>query len=318
MGDILVAENFVVVLAFVAAFAAVMAIALPLIRRDPMVQRIESVARRREELSREQRASLSQQQVRWRPQAHTGVFRAILSQFKLESLASSAGIRQRLIMAGWRNQSAVVTYVFVRLASSVFLAFLTLLLLSVQQRYGMTLTQQLMYAGVAGVFGFYFPQLMVTNVIQKRQKEMTKAFPDSLDLLTICVEAGASIEAAFARVTEEVADASPILAQEFGLTSAELAFLGDRGKAYLNFADRTGLPAVRALATTLVQAETYGTPIAVALRVLSQESRDERMNRAEKKAAALPAQLTVPMIVFFLPPLFVVIMGPAVMSVMKM
>jgi len=147
---------------------------------------------------------------------------------------------------------------------------------------------------------------------------MTKAFPDSLDLLTICVEAGASIEAAFARVTEEVADASTVLAQEFGLTSAELAFLGDRGKAYLNFAERTGLPSVRALATTLVQAETYGTPIAVALRVLSQESRDDRMNRAEKKAAALPAQLTVPMIVFFLPPLFVIIMGPAVMSVMDM
>ncbi len=318
MDDVLVAENFVVVLAFIAAFAAVMAIALPLMRRDPMAARMESVARRREELSREQRASLGQQQVRWRPQAHTSVFRAILSQFKLESLASSAGVRQRLIMAGWRNQSAVVTFVFLRLASSVFLAFLVLLLLSVQQRYGMTLTQQLVYAGVAGVVGFYFPQLMVSNIVQKRQKEMTKAFPDSLDLLTICVEAGASIEAAFARVTEEVADASPVLAQEFGLTSAELAFLGDRGKAYLNFAERTGLPSVRALATTLVQAETYGTPIAVALRVLSQESRDERMNRAEKKAAALPAQLTVPMIVFFLPPLFVVIMGPAVMSVMKM
>lgn len=318
MGDLFVAENFVVFLAFVAAFSAVMAIALPLMRRDPLSTRMETVARRREELSREQRASLGQQRVRWRPQAHAGVFRAILSQFKLESLASSAGVRQRLIMAGWRSQSAVVTYVFIRLASSVFLAFLVLLLLSIQQRYGMTLTQQLIYAGVAGVFGFYFPQIIVTNVIQKRQKEMTKAFPDSLDLLTICVEAGASIEAAFARVTEEVADASPILAQEFGLTSAELAFLGDRGKAYLNFAERTGIPAVRALATTLVQAETYGTPIAVALRVLSQESRDERMNRAEKKAAALPAQLTVPMIVFFLPPLFVVIMGPAVMSVMKM
>lgn len=318
MEDIFTTENIIVILAFLAAFAAVMAIALPLMKRDPMSLRMEAVGRRREELSRQQRASLSQGQVRWRPQAHTNVFRAILGQFKLESLASSAGVRQRLIMAGWRNQSAVVTYVFVRLASSVFLAFLILLLLSVQQKYGMTLTQQLIYAGVAGVFGFYFPQIIVSNIIEKRQKEMTKAFPDSLDLLTICVEAGASIEAAFARVTEEVADASPVLAQEFGLTSAELAFLGDRGKAYLNFAERTGLASVRALATTLIQAETYGTPIAVALRVLSQESRDERMNRAEKKAAALPAQLTVPMIVFFLPPLFVVIMGPAVMSVMDL
>ena len=134
MEDILTAGNIIVALAFVAAFAAVMAIALPLMRRDPLSLRMESVANRREELSREQRESLSQQQVRWRPQAHTGVFRAILSQFRLESLASSAGVRQRLIMAGWRNQSAVVTYVFLRLASSVFLAFLILLVLSVQQR----------------------------------------------------------------------------------------------------------------------------------------------------------------------------------------
>jgi len=236
----------------------------------------------------------------------------------METLTSSRSTRQRLVQAGWRSQSAIVTYTFIRLGTSVVAAFLALLFLSMQQRYGLTAMHQMIMAGAAGVIGFYFPQLMVTNTIQKRQKDMTKSFPDALDLLTICVEAGASIEAAFVRVTEEIADASVILSQEFGLTSAELAYLGDRQRAYKNFAERTGLAGVRALSTSLIQAETYGTPVAMALRVLSQESRDERMARAEKKAAQLPAQLTVPMILFFLPPLFVIIMGPAVISVLKL
>jgi tight adherence protein C len=318
MGDLFSGENLIIVMAFVSAFAAVMAIAAPFMRRDQKSMRMSAVANRRDELSRQQKTSLTQQQARWRPSKHANVFRAILSQFNLENLASSAGVRQRLVMAGFRSQSAIVTYVFIRLATSILLAFMILVLLSVQQRYGLTLIQQLIYSGAAGVIGFYFPQIIVGNIIKRRQKDMSKAFPDALDLLTICVEAGASLEAAFARVTDEVVESSSYLAQEFGLTSAELAFLGDRNKAYFNFAERTGMPSVRALATTLSQAETYGTPVSVALRVLSQESRDDRMARAEKKAASLPAQLTVPMIVFFLPPLFVVIMGPAVMSIMKL
>ena len=309
--------NIIVALAFLAAFAAIMALLLPFMRRDPLAVRMQAVAKRREELGREQRTAITQQATRWRPKAHVNVLRRILGQFKLENLASSSQVRRRLVMAGWRTQSAMVTYTFTRLAASVFLSFTTLILVSIQQRYGFGLTQQLVFAGAAGVFGFYLPQLVVTNMVERRQKEMTMNFPDALDLLTICVEAGTSIEGAFARVTEEIADASTVLAQEFGLTSAELAFLGDRPKAYANFADRTGLASVRALATSLIQSETYGTPVAMALRVLSQESRDERMARAEKKAAQLPAQLTVPMIVFFLPPLFVVIMGPAIIKVIK-
>lgn len=310
-------QSLIVVLAFVAAFAAIMAVALPFIRRDPLVARMAQVAARRQELGREQRAALTQQQARWRPRAHVGVFKSIIGQFKLENLTSSSETRKRLVMAGWRSQSAIITYTFIRLAVSIMAAFVTLLLLSVQQKYGFGLSKQLLFAGAAGVFGFYLPEVVVGNIIKRRQKEMTKILPDALDLLTICVEAGASLEGAFARVTEEIAESSPTLAAEFGLTSAELAFLGDRRKAYLNFAERTGMPGVKALATSLVQSETYGTPVAMALRVLSQESRDDRMARAEKKAAQLPAQLTVPMIIFFMPPLFVVIMGPAVMKVME-
>lgn len=310
--------NIVVGLTFVAAFAALMALFLPFMRRDPKDVRMQIVGKRREELGREQRGQLATGQARWRPSARTNVLRQILASLKLENLVSSQSTRQRLIQAGWRSQSAMVTYTFIRLATSVAAAFVALLFLSMQQKYGLTALHQMIMAGAAGVIGFYFPQLMVTNTIQKRQQAMTPTFPDALDLLTICVEAGSSIEAAFARVTEEIADASAILSQEFGLTSAELAFLGDRQRAYRNFAERTGLPAVRALTTSLIQAETYGTPVAMALRVLSQESRDERMARAEKKAAQLPAQLTVPMILFFLPPLFVIIMGPAVISVLKL
>ncbi|MCH7551164.1 MAG: type II secretion system F family protein, partial [Proteobacteria bacterium] len=149
----------------------------------------------------------------------------------------------------------------------------------------------------------------------KRQQEMSDVFPDTLDLMVICVEAGLGVEAAFARVTEEIIDQSPILATELGLLSAELAYLGDRRQSYVNFSNRTGLPAAKALSTALIQSEQYGTPVGVALKVLAQEKRDERMSAAEKKAAALPAKLTVPMIIFFLPVLFIVVIGPAAMQV---
>ena len=143
---------------------------------------------------------------------------------------------------------------------------------------------------------------------------MRLAFPDAIDLLVICVQAGLSIEAAFARVTEEISSTSEALSQEISLTAAELAFLGDRHKAYENFAERTGLEGAKSLGTALSQADKYGTPVGIALKVLAEESRNERMSRAETKAARLPAQLTVPMIMFFLPVLFIVIIGPAVLQ----
>jgi len=144
---------------------------------------------------------------------------------------------------------------------------------------------------------------------------MTDVFPDVLDLMVICVEAGLGIEQAFARVSEEIVDSSPVLAQEIGILGAELAYLGDRRKAFENFALRTGLPAAKSLATTLIQSEQYGTPVGVAVQVLAKEKRHDRMSQAEKKAASLPAKLTVPMIIFFLPVLFIVVIGPAVIQI---
>jgi tight adherence protein C len=164
----------------------------------------------------------------------------------------------------------------------------------------------------AGGAGFALPTIIVSNMIQKRQQQLMKAVPDALDLLVICVEAGSSLEGAFNRVADEIGEVSIDLAEEFGLTTAELAFLADRREALDKLSQRTGLPAMKSLTTSLIQAEKYGTPLGSALRVLSQENRDARMSAAEKKAAALPAKLTVPMIVFFLPVLFIVLLGPAV------
>ncbi|MCH8930401.1 MAG: type II secretion system F family protein [Proteobacteria bacterium] len=166
--------------------------------------------------------------------------------------------------------------------------------------------------------GYFFPNLMLTSQVQSRQQAFTTSFPDALDLLVICVEAGLSMEAAFHRVTDELAENAPVLAQEFGLTTAELAYLGDRGKALENLALRTGLDTVKSFTTSLIQSEKYGTPLATALRVISQENREKRMAKVEEKAAALGAKMTVPMIAFFLPVIFIVVIGPAVIQVMAM
>jgi tight adherence protein C len=167
----------------------------------------------------------------------------------------------------------------------------------------------------AAYLGFFAPNIYISNRIKKRQKSIRNAWPDALDLLLICVESGVSIEAAFNRVADEVATQSAGLAEELVLTTAELSYLDERRKGYENLGERTGLEAVKSVTTALIQAERYGTPVAQALRVLAQESRDMRMNEAEKKAAALPPKLTVPMILFFLPVIFGVILGPALMSV---
>ncbi len=170
----------------------------------------------------------------------------------------------------------------------------------------------------AALFGYYLPDLFVSNRIQKRQTSIMRAFPDSLDLLLICVESGMSVEAAFNRVASEVGTQSVELAEELALTTAELSYLPDRRMAFENLASRCGHSGVRAVAAALVQSEKYGTPMGQALRVTAQENREARMQEAERKAAALPAKLTVPMILFFLPALFVVILGPAAIQIMGM
>jgi len=170
----------------------------------------------------------------------------------------------------------------------------------------------------AALVGFYLPDIYINNAIQRRQQSIMSAFPDALDLLLICVEAGMSVEAGFGKVAVEIGQSSGELAEEFALTTAELSYLPDRKQAFENLAKRCGHQGVKAVATALNQAERYGTPLGQALRICAQENREMRMMEAEKKAAALPAKLTVPMILFFLPCLFVVIMGPAIMRISHM
>ncbi|MEO5337540.1 MAG: type II secretion system F family protein [Magnetospirillum sp. WYHS-4] len=305
----------------VLAVLAVASFALPFLKGRKRAQRIESVVtRRRGELSRQLLDNYSQagKQRKPRQQAVMEVIQQVSRKLRLEGALTQDKTKIFLAQGGFRSRSALPTYAVARIAGIFAGIPIAMVLLSLMDSGDTGIALKMGIWVLGGFVGFNMPKILVSNVTQKRQQEMGRAFPDALDLMVICVEAGLSIEGAFDRVTREIAEASPILAQEIGLTSAELAFLGDRSRAYQNFADRTGLPAVKSLSTTLIQTERYGTPVGVALRVLSQEKRHDRMSTAEKKAASLPAKLTVPMIVFFLPVLFVVVLGPAIIQTTRM
>jgi tight adherence protein C len=218
--------------------------------------------------------------------------------------------------AGFRGQNPLTRFLFFRLVLpfvffSAAAAYIFVLGGLAQQ----PMFIKLFVCVVVAYGGFYAPVLYISNIASKRKQSIQLAWPDALDLMLICVESGMSVEAAFRRVAEEIGTQSVALAEELVLTNAELSFLQERRQAYENLANRTGLETVKAVSQALIQAERYGTPVAMALRVLASESRDMRMNAAEKKAAALPPKLTVPMILFFLPVLFAVILGPAGMQV---
>jgi tight adherence protein C len=281
-------------------------------------KRIKSViSQHRGDLSRRQLEGLNRPSAirQQKSKPHVELVNKLLKVLNLQHVLLSDNVRNELAQAGLRGRGVVAAYMTTRILMAIGIGVGVLIFEGLMKKFPYPDFVKFIFAGIALVVGFYLPKLLLANTVQKRQDEMTLAFPDALDLLTICVEAGLGIEAAFARVTEEIANSSPILAQEFGLLSAELAFLGDRRQAYENFSKRTGLPSAKALSTALIQSEQYGTSVGVALRVLSQEKRDERMSAAEQKAAALPAKLTVPMIIFFLPVLFIVVIGPAAMQI---
>jgi len=249
---------------------------------------------------------------------HVEILNKMLGAVNMQHMMFSDNLRNQLAQAGLRGRGVVPTYVSTRILMAAAGGVGTLITLGLMTSFPYPGFMKLVFAAGGAVAGFYLPKLLLANTVQKRQKEMTKVFPDCMDLLVICVESGLGVEAAFSRVTGEIIEQSPTLATELGLLSAELAYLGDRRQAYQNFTARTGMPSAKALSTTLIQSEQYGTPVGVALKVLAQEKRDERMAAAEKKAAALPAKLTVPMIIFFLPVLFVVVIGPAYLQITLM
>lgn len=302
----------VTLLTAVCAFATVLTIAMPILERDRMSHRMRVMAIEREQMRASRLAEMAKEKQGSRLRPTTKSFtQQVVDLFNLRQLFDSEEIRQKLRKAGLRGQAPVATYMFFRVAAPLGVFALAVFYLFVMGAMSYPPLIKLMIALGAAFVGSYLPNLFVENLAQKRQHAIQLAFPDALDMLLICVQSGMSVEAAFGRVAKEISGQSLELAEELSLTTAELSYLQDRRQAFDNFGKRTGLPGVKAVSTALIQAERYGTPIGQALRVMAKENRDIRQAEAEKKAAALPPKLTVPMILFFLPVLFVVILGPA-------
>ena len=305
------------IFAALAAIATVLTLAMPLLVTDPLERRMKSAALEREKIRQRERERLAQNEKVSLRQSPRQYMQAVVTQFNLNKWLGQEQARMKLVQAGYRGQAPYVTFLFFRLVSPVLALLITGLYVFVITPLDKPLTIKIGICLLATYLGMQLPYILLKNKIQRRQTTIKRAFPDALDLLLICVESGMSIEMAFRRVSEEIGTQSIPLAEELGLTTAELSFLPDRRQAYENLANRTGLESVKSVCMALQQAERYGTPLGQMLRTLAQESRDMRMAEAEKKAAGLPPKLTVPMILFFLPVLFVVILGPAIIKMMK-
>ncbi|PVE22020.1 type II secretion system protein [Microvirga sp. KLBC 81] len=302
----------------VSVCGAILVLSWPYFARDELNTRMAQVASERERIRLRERARLNakskQPSLRSEPKK---LFKAIVDWLDLETRMEDGDLSQKLRMAGYRGQSPVITFLAVRAIAPLVMFLVAIFYVFVMLRLQHPLFVKLGIAVASAWFGYFAPQLYVKNKITKRQEAIRKSWPDAMDLLLICVECGMSIESALRKVSEEIGSQCVELAEELSLTTAELSYLQDRRKAYENLAERTGLDGVKGVVTSLIQSEKYGTPLAQSLRVLAQENRDMRMSEAEKKAAALPPKLTVPMILFFLPVLFAVIITPAVIKIMS-
>lgn len=306
------------ILAAIAAGATVVTLAMPLLASDTLSKRMNAVAVEREKIRQRERERIARgdrAKLRTSPKQY---MQRVVEQFNLNKWLGKEEARALLTQAGYRGSAPYVGFLFFRLVAPLVMMALSILYVFFILDLDQPTTIKIGMCIAATFFGIQLPPLVLKNKIQKRQLSIRRAFPDALDLLLICVESGMSIEAALRKVSQEVGAQSIPLAEEFTLTTAELSYLPDRKQAYENLARRTGLDGVKSVCLALQQSERYGTPMANALRVMAQENRDMRMAEAEKRAAALPPKLTVPMIVFFLPVLFIVILGPAAIQVMAM
>ena len=301
------------ILVAVAAIAVMMVIYAAVTVRDPMAKRVKSLNDRREQLkagivtgTAKKRASVI------RKSETTDRLRDTLSSLKVLQDSQLKAVQQKLAQAGIRKKELAFVVLFARLVLPIVFGGIAALVLYVFRVYPdlSSIKKFVAFAAALGI-GYKGPEIYIGNLIGKRTTAIRKGLPDALDLLVICAEAGLTIDAAFNRVAKELGRAYPELGDEFALTSIELSFLTERRHAFENFAYRVNLDSVRGVVTTMIQTERYGTPLASALRVLSAEFRNDRMMRAEEKAARLPAIMTVPLILFILPVLFVVILGPA-------
>jgi tight adherence protein C len=302
--------------AAVAAIATVLTLAMPLLANDVLDKRMKSVALEREKIRQRERERLAQGDKLSLRESPRQYMQAVVNRFNLNKWLGQEEAREKLIQAGYRGQAPYVTFLFFRLVSPTLLVSAASFYIFVMGKLDKPLAIKAGILLIAAYIGMQLPYVILKNKIQKRQMSMRRAFPDALDLLLICVESGMSVETAFKRVSDEIGTQSIALAEEFTLTTAELSYLPERRLAYENLARRTNLEGVKSVCVALQQAERYGTPVGQTLRTMAQENRDMRMSEAEKKAAGLPPKLTVPMIIFFLPVLFIVILGPAVIKLM--
>ncbi|WP_404400032.1 type II secretion system F family protein [Pelagibacterium halotolerans] len=318
----------------IAAFAAISAAAIvftfgaQLAERAERKDRIKKVALEREQMRAREMSRLRSQAnakaegggpVRGIRGAETKSYmRDIVDRFSLQKAFVDESTVDKLAQAGQRGQAALTRHLFIRFVTPLVLFAIAAVYLLILAPGGRPLYLNVTYSVGVGLLGAYLPILLLKNQTQKRQQSIKRAWPDALDLVLLCVESGMSIEHALKRVSKEIGLQSPELAEEMALTTAELSFLEDRTRAFENLGRRTGLDPVRSVMTALIQADRYGTSIGQALRVMAEESREARMMEAEKKAAALPPKMTVPLILFFLPVLFIIIMAPAIITALTM
>ncbi|HLF58441.1 MAG TPA: type II secretion system F family protein [Alphaproteobacteria bacterium] len=299
-------EDAVLMTAALAAVLTVIAVWHGLLVRDPTAARIKELARRRDAL-------MADLKIPGRHHARSkglGFMHRVVSKMKLLRSDQARAVADKLAKAGFRSRDALVAYLFLKLCLPAAVGAVTAFLFYGLEAYALQPMTRLLVVMGCMVGSLFAPDVYLKNITDKRRESIRKGLPDALDLMVICAEAGLSLDAALKRVAKEMALSNTEIADEFGLTSVEIGFLPDRVQALRNLMRRCDLPGVRGVVNTLLQSERYGTPLAQSLRVLSAEYRNERLLKAEEKAARLPAILTVPMILFVLPPLFVVLIGP--------
>jgi tight adherence protein C len=300
-------EDLLVIMSSLSVLVSVLAVWFAFLHRDATAHRARMIAAQR----REMRSTVMGPRRRQAHQPSMTIMRSVVETLSLLRSAQANKVSLKLTRAGWRSKDAMVRFFFAKFALPFLFGGIALVMLYVLDAYPMQSMWKAATSLGVTLIGAYLPDILVYNAAQKRREAIRKSLPDALDLMVICAEAGLSLDATLMRVASEMQKTAPELSDEFSLTGLELGFLPDRRVAMHNLAKRTDLAVLRGMVGTLLQAERYGTPLAQSLRVLSAESREERAMKAEEKAARLPALLTVPMIVFILPPLFVVLIGPA-------
>ena len=312
------AHFMTMLLAAIAASATAYTLIMPIFANEGLAKRMKAVASERERIRARERERLNRSEKVSLRQTPKQIVSKVVEDFNLGKWLAQESAREKLTQAGYRGQAPYITFLFFRAISPILLFVAAVLYVFVISHLEKSLPIKIGICVAAAYLGLQAPMLFLKNAISKRQLSIRRAFPDALDLLLICIESGMSIEAAFRKVSVEITTQSIALSEEFTLTTAELSYLQDRKVAYENLAKRTGVDGVKSVCLALQQSERYGTPLGQSLRVMAQENRDMRMTEAEKKAAALPPKLTVPMILFFLPVLFVVILGPTGIKISEM